>query len=347
MSRLLNQPTISSALSARLRRVVRLHLDPEGGSPFWLRRAVLSDLHADDICGLDDLHRLGEVTTEELRATPIQELVPASVWRDRAALRMVQTGGTTGPGVWTCYRDDEFSEAFVEPFVVAAGHVGFPTGLPWLFIGPSGPHVIGQAAAAIARTTGSAAPFTVDFDPRWASKLPEGTFARRRYVQHVVEQSLAVLECQEVGVLFATPPILLQLADRMHASRRVAIAGIHYGGMRVTAETLERLQEAFPAAMHLPGYGNSLLGCLLPLFANEAPPTYYPLGHRIHIDTSGPGGLLCVSRFDESMLIVNLLERDLGELRNVPADAPAGFELPGIHDPRPPDTRSELARGLY
>ena len=335
----------AATLDKRIRRVVRLHLDSTDGSPFWLRRAEMAGVRASDVDGLADLNLLGDVTTDELRAAPLRDLVPASLWRDGRSLRTVQTGGTTGPGVWTCYREDEFAEAFVEPFVVAARHVAFPLGGPWLFIGPSGPHVIGQAAMAIARATGSPAPFSVDFDPRWAVKLAEGTFARRRYVEHVLEQSLAVLRSQAVEVLFATPPILLKLADRLDRSQRVEIRGIHYGGMRVTAEMLDRLGESFPRAMHLPGYGNTLLGCLLPLVIDEAPPTYFPLGHRLLLEIDR--GQLRVSRFDESMLIVRLLERDIGESQDAPPDAPAGFELPGIRDPRPPTSNVQFTQGLY
>ena len=55
-------------------------------------------------------------------------------------------------------------------------------------------------------------PFSVDFDPRWAKKLADGSLARRRYLDHVTAQALDVLEREEVGVLFTTPPALAALA---------------------------------------------------------------------------------------------------------------------------------------
>ena len=44
-----------------------------------------------------------------------------------------------------------------EPFVAAAARVHFPRELNWLFIGPSGPHIIGKAARACASAMGSPA----------------------------------------------------------------------------------------------------------------------------------------------------------------------------------------------
>ncbi|MCP6726024.1 hypothetical protein NL526_28610, partial [Klebsiella pneumoniae] len=86
------------------------------------------------------------------------------------------------------YRSDELLEAFVDPFVSAARALGFPTSEQWLFIGPSGPHIIGKVVKHLAGRFESAEPFSVDFDPRWAKKLPRGSFAAHRYLAHVVEQ---------------------------------------------------------------------------------------------------------------------------------------------------------------
>ena len=341
--------TLCEATSLRLRRVLRVHFDPTGGSRFWLARADRLGIDPRrDVADAADLCLLGDLRADELRRTPLHDLVPASLWHERHSLRVVQTGGTTGPGAWTCYRDDEFDEAFVAPFVAAAKPVDFPRGGRWLYVGPSGPHVIGLAASAIARATGSATPFCVDFDPRWAAKSPPDSFARRRYVDHVLQQALDVLAMQEIDVLFATPPMLLRLAGSLDAGRRRAISGVHYGGMRVTAEALDRLRNAFPSAVHLAGYGNTLLGCCLPLVAGEAPPTYFPYGSRLIFEApDGDAGPLRVTRLDESMLLVRLVERDVATLAAPPHDAPAGFCLPGVHDPRPPADRPQLSQGIY
>src|SRR5439155_9658731 len=95
-----------------------------------------------------------------------------------------ETAGTSGAPTATAYREDEFQEAFVTPFLRVAEATGFPQGEPWLWVGPSGPHIIGKVVRELARQTGSMDPFSVDFDPRWAKRLAEGGLARQRYLDH-------------------------------------------------------------------------------------------------------------------------------------------------------------------
>lgn len=347
---------MNTALNRHLRDVLRTHLHPTGGSAYWLDRArQLGVRDADDIGGIEDLSRLGGMTPDDLRQRPLMDYVPRCYHTSQSKLVIGQTGGTTGRPVWTAYLPQEFDAAFVRPFVAASQHVGFPRQGTWLFVGPSGPHIIGQAARALACNTGCAEPFTVDFDPRWARKLPSGSVAAARYLQHVVDQAMEVIELQPIDVLFATPPVLLALADRMSEPQRARVRGVHYGGMAITAATLDRLQgEAFPAAVHLSGYGNTLLGCCLEL--NNAPGRaldYFPQGHRLlftTVDADGrpaEQGRVCVCRFDHSFLIVNLTERDHAVLMPPPANAPEGFTLPGLRDPHTPAPKQSAVAALY
>ena len=108
-----------------------------------------------------------------------------------------ETAGTSGEPRATAYRDDEFQAAFVTPFLRVAEATGFPRGEPWLWVGPSGPHIIGKVVRELARQTGSMDPFSVDFDPRWAKRLAEGSLARQRYLDHVTEQALDVLRARK------------------------------------------------------------------------------------------------------------------------------------------------------
>jgi hypothetical protein len=273
-----------------------------------------------------------------------------------------QTGGTTGEGTWTAYRDDEFREAFVDPFVAAADHLGFPGGEPWLFIGPSGPHIIGKVVRHLANMMVSADPFSVDFDPRWVRKLAPGSFARHRYLQHVIDQAMAVIDNQPVGVLFTTPPVLEALAAAMSPAQRQRIRAVHYGGVAMSPEALSRFQnELFPAAIHLSGYGNTLTGCCLELNAGVPRQLdYFPHGHRLIlevVDESGEPiapaaaarrGRVRVTRLDESMLIVRMVERDVAEPIAPPADAPEGFRLAGVRNPCPHASEAAATTvGLY
>jgi hypothetical protein len=337
----------------RLREAIAVHFDPSGGTPYWLEQVPhLGFDPRDRVRRIEDLGLLGPMCQDALCHRPLFDFVPRSIASSPDSLQIAQTGGTLGAPTWTAYRQDEFREAFVDPFVIAAHHVGFPTGGSWLYVGPSGPHIIGRAAEAIARATGAGPPYTVDFDPRWAGKLSAGSFASRRYLVHVVQQAIAVVEVQPITVLFTTPTILGTLAEAMSQRQREAIRGVHYGGAALTPESLLRFQcQLFPAAVHLSGYGNTLFGCCLELSVQPGrEPTYFPYRNRLvfgvvsedspsgpSIDYERPGadGRLAFSRFDRTMLLANLLERDHGCLVEAPRGAPMGFHRCGIQSPGP------------
>ena len=345
----------------RLRRVVELHFHPAWGTPYWLDRASAMGLDARRrIQTLDDLRLLGGMTPLDLRRRPLLDYIPRRLHGRLDQLVVAQTGGTTtGGGTWTAYREDEFVEAFVLPFVVAAGRVGFPPREQWLFVGPGGPHVIGKAVRHLAAALGSAEPFAVDFDPRWAKKLPEGSFARERYLGHVVEQAMCVIDSQDVGVLFTTPPVLAALAARMTEAQRARVRAVHYGGLPVSPAEMLRFQvETFPAAVHLSGYGNTLFGCAMELSASAGREiNYFPFGPRLLFETfrddgspAAPGevGQVCFTRLDETMLLVRVRERDHAALLHPPPGAPCEFVLPGLHNPMTPaPDAAQVATGLY
>lgn len=358
------EETITSAmaetLTTRMRRVVALHCDPNGGSPYWIDRADLLGVVAErDIHTLDDLRCFGESDPAILRSRPLTDFIPRRLLADSHRLVIAQTGGTSGDGKWTAYRDDEFHEAFIEPFIAAAGPLGFPHHATWLFIGPSGPHIIGKAVRHLAAAFGSAEPFSVDFDPRWSRTLTKGSFAQQRYLGHVISQSLDILNTQSIEVLFTTPPVLRSLATKMTIRQREAIRAIHYGGLPVDPVELHRLQtETFPNAVHLSGYGNTLFGCLLELSLEPGRPLrYFPHGARLHFElvddvgdlvSHGQQGRVRFSRFDETCLIVRMLERDVASAIALPANAPAGFLQPGLENPHTPTAiLPDATSGLY
>jgi thienamycin biosynthesis protein ThnN len=344
----------------RLRRVVAAHFHPAEGSAFWLRRAASLGIDPlRQVRTVEDLELLGETTAEDLNAHPLTDFIPRRLQSRLDRFIVAQTGGTTGLGTWTAYRRDEFEEAFVFPFIAAASHVGFPAGEPWLYVGPGGPHVIGKAVRHLATSLGSCDPYSVDFDPRWAKRLPEGSFARRRYLQHILEQAMDVLHRRPVGVLFTTPIVLAHLAERMTDDQRERIRGVHYGGMAVDPAELRRFQEqVFPNAVHLSGYGNTLFGCCLEVSCRAGRELdYFPWGDRLLLEVVDEEGLLCLpgqeghvrfTRLDESSLIVRFTERDLAASLSPPDGAPEGFMLRGVRNPHPASAPAEPLRiGLY
>lgn len=343
-------------MADRLERIISTHFDPRWGAPYWIeRRRELAFDPIDTVRSMEDLGLFPPFPAEELALRPVTDFIPRRYHGDWSRFITSETGGTTGRPKRSAFFDDEFKAAFVTPFVTAAGLLSFPREAPWLFVGPSGPHVIGKAAAACARAMGSMDPFSVDFDPRWARKLPGGSFARQRYLGHVTEQAMEVLTTQEIGVIFSTPPVLEALAQRLDQPRRASVRGIHLGGMAGDAAFWRKLTgEWFPNAVALAGYGNSLAGvCPQITSCTDGRPAYYPHGDRLVLevrDTDDDGlGTVTFHRLDDHCFLPNVVERDRARRAPAPPEgASAGFVLPGICAPEPPEELTKrVAEGLY
>lgn len=326
-----------------LARVLDAHFDPRWGSPWWLAR--VRELGFDprrEIRSLSDLALLPSVPRDALATCAVETFVPRRFHAEKQDWIVSETGGTTGPPCRTVFLPDEFEAAFVTPFVASAARLGFPRNDSWLFIGPSGPHVIGKAARVCAHAMGAMDPFTVDLDPRWVRRLVPGSLARRRYTEHVVAQATAILESQEIGVLFATPPLIAALGGCLPSSIRHRVGGVHIGGMAADGDFLLRLRdEWFPSAVALAGYGNSLAGVCLEIETSRPNgPEYFPHGNRLILDvveTNEAGrGRVRFHRLDRGGLLPNMDERDeaapVKRLRTVVEEE---FSERGIRDPRP------------
>jgi hypothetical protein len=355
----------------RLLELLALHFHPEHGSDYWLQRQEqLGRDVRDRVRTHDDLWLLGPTPSADLRRFPLRAFIPRALYGQWPRFVIGETAGTSGVPQATAYREDEFQAAFITPFLQVAEATGFPRGEPWLWVGPSGPHIIGKVVRELARQTGSMDPFSVDFDPRWAKKLAEGSLSRQRYLDHVTNQALEVLRREEVGVLFITPPALAALTERLTDRQRESIHGIHYGGMSLTPETVNQFRAAFPRAVHLAGYGNTLFGVVMEVADTPRRSIdYFPLGDRVrfHIvdwpggdeSTSGSWppsqvergqtGRVLFHRLDESCLLVGVVERDQAE-RIAPSEAARdlGGAADGLRNPQPPaQLAGRLQLGLY
>lgn len=354
----------------RLRELLALHFHPRHGSEYWLRRQERLGWDVRDrVRNLDDLWRLGPTTPADLRNFPLRSFLPRAWHRQAPRFVIGETAGTSGVPLTTAYRDDEFQSAFIEPFLRVAEATGFPKGEPWLWVGPSGPHIVGKVVRELARQTGNMDPFSVDFDPRWAKKLAEGSLARRRYLEHVTSQVLDVLRREEVGVLFITPPALAALTERLSDRQREAIHGIHYAGMSLTAETVNNFRASYPRAVHLAGYGNTLFGVVMEMADTPRQNIdYFPLSERLEfhvVEWSGDDaasavwpprrcqrgqvGRVLFHRLDESCLLIGVVERDEAERVAPSTGAQAlGGWADGLRNPRPAvPLAGRLQLGLY
>jgi hypothetical protein len=179
--------------------------------------------------------------------------------------------------------------------------------------------------------------------------------ARRRYLEHVLEQAEAVLATQRIGVLFGTPPVLEPLGERLPLDIRQRIVGVHLGGLPSTSAFLENLATRwFPNARVMGGYGNSLAGvCPEVEIRPGRPPEYFPYGTRLvlGVDASTPGacGPVRFHRLDQSAFLPNVIERDEAVAVAPPPEALAlGFVLCGLRDPKPaPAAVKPPSGGLY
>lgn len=317
---------------AWIQKIISIHFDPDSGSPYWLQKEKILKINArKDISSLEDLHLLGPMEEEDLRRYPLEYFIPKIYQKHKEELILGETAGTTGLPKVTAYLGDEFYITFVEWFRYIAVHRGFPKGVHWLWVGPSGPHIIGKAVGPVAKSMGSMDPFSIDMDPRWVKKLKPDSLGYNRYLRHIIEQALDILKRQHIEVIYSTPPLLTILAEEMKIEQRMEIRGIHYGGVALGEEQLRKLRnELFPNAVHIAGYGNTLFGLCMEIA--ESPHgnlDYYPPGPRMILQVVsmkngmqpdkqrlaqvveyGEKGQVVCHRFDESFFIPNMFERD-------------------------------------
>lgn len=348
-------------MNARLQAVLTAHFDPQHGSPYWLaRERELGFRVLERVRGIDDLALFGPFDLTALSRHPVEHFLPAGV-RATPGLMLAETGGTSGEPRPIAWSAEDFEAAFIAPFArrVAASHFD---GGHWLWLGPGGPHVIGRAAQRIAQLTTGTDAFSVDFDPRWFRQLAPGSLARTRYLGHVLEQALRVLNAQDIRYLFATPVVLGALATRLTAPQRARVRFIYLGGMPLGADAMRAVGAAFPAAQCLAGYGNTLFGVTHEATVGPAsmtPPCYLPDSTRLLVwvvplsgespaarlasrAAAGTRGQVVMHRLDFSGFLPCVMERDAA-LRVPLADGQDGLE-----DPRPIDLPSfKVDNGIY
>lgn len=357
-----SSPETCTSTLARMRAVLALHLDLEQGSPFWIECARARGVRADDFASLDDLALLGPMDEDAMRSRPLTDFIPRRVLAERQRLIPSETGGATGAPKLAVFTEEEFHAGFVAPFVRVAEHIGFPRDGRWLFVGPTGPHIIGRAARHLARVMGADEPFTVDFDPRWHRRLLPGSVAERRHIDHIVEQALRVMRRVEITVLFITPSVLASLTPLLSDAHRMAVGGIHFGGQALGPDARAAFRESFPRAVQVAGYGNSMVGVCMEVPRRDHTGLSYHAPAPRHVVRlladparsltreveAGMRGRVLVHRLDESFLLLNMVERD--EATRLPGSPEAralGLAREGIGDPGPPQSGDTVQGSIY
>lgn len=341
----------------RIAEILKIHFDRRSGTPYWLE---VQERLGFDVCtqikSCQEFHRLGPMDVGAMRSRPLIDFIPRSLRHLLPEMILSETGGSTGDPCRRVFTREEFRHAFIVPWLEAVARHRFPGRGTWLFVGPGGPHIIARSAMEMARATGSLEPFSVDCDARWFKKQRPGSLGFTLYLDHVLDQAENIIATQEISVLFTTPRLLAALAERMNPSQRQRIRGIHTGGMAQDSELSARLRILFPAAVILPGYGNSLFGVTFerrpprpgeesiflvddPALRLDLIPLDQDAGGSAGLATPLPPGLpgrIVVHRLDRSFLIINLLERD--QARSALVDGEVGLtEVRPLANTVPPE----------
>ncbi|MFF3767069.1 phenazine antibiotic biosynthesis protein [Streptomyces sp. NPDC001922] len=310
-----------------VRAAMEWHFSPETGSPYWLRRAQSLDFDPRrDIKTHADLTLFPNVV-DELRDVPVRDLVPRGYGEAPDIVGTFESGGTTGaPKRVVCLRD--WMDRVVAWSNANLDTHGFPRGVQWLGVTPSGPHVVGRIFEESAATHGSLG-FFVDLDPRWVKKLiatGRGDLADD-YAEHVIDQAAFVLRTQDIGVMTITPPLLERLARRDELVDLVneKVRAIRWGGTQMDADSRDLYRtEIFPGIPLYGHYGSTMiLGIAGQRYGlGEDDPcvfdTFSPYITFSVVDPAsgepvayGERGRVVMNHVSKGLLLPNNLERDL------------------------------------
>jgi hypothetical protein len=309
-----------------VRAAMEWHFSPRTGSQFWLDRA--NSLGFDprtDVKSHDDLALFPNVVNE-LRDVPVEDLIPRGYGDRPPVVGAYESGGTTGAPKRVVILRDWWEQMLAE-VDIRLDAIGFPRGVNWLSMTPSGPHVIGETMAQIARDRGGLA-FFVDLDPRWVKKLiaADRTEDAEQYMAHLFEQARFLLRTQRIGVLMITGPMLARLGQHDDLVELVneKVHTVLWGGATLDPDTRDLLRtEVFPDVNIRGGLGSTMIGGgpVLERPGTADMPVFDPLSPAITFSVIDPAtgrkvphgerGQVVMNHVSRSLLLPNNLERDL------------------------------------
>jgi phenylacetate-coenzyme A ligase PaaK-like adenylate-forming protein len=310
-----------------IRAAMDWHFSPATGSPYWLERArsLEFDPRA-DVKSFEDLTLFPNVTNE-LRDVRVRDLIPQGYGPHPEVIGVYESGGTTGaPKRIVMLRD--WWDPEIARQVAYLDARGVPRNRDWLALLPSGPHMAGALLRSEAAAVGGV-PFTIDMDPRWVKKLIAAGKAdeANAYAEHLIDQAAFVLQTQDIGVLWSTPPLLERLArrDDLVELVREKVQLIWWGGAHMDVDTRQLYRtEIFPGLTIAGGYGSTMVLGGAPERLGLAdddpcifdPPSPYITFSVVEPDTGravpyGQRGQVVMNHVSKSFLLPNNLERDM------------------------------------
>ncbi|WP_175041243.1 phenazine biosynthesis protein [Nocardia terpenica] len=306
-----------------VRELMEWHFNPDTGSPFWLAKAASLDFDPrGDVQCVADLVRFPDVSSD-LRDVRVEQLVPKGI--REGTPRVFESGGTTGRPK----RIVDFTAWDEEAMATntALDEHAFPAQGNWLYVGPTGPHVMAYIVARVARLRAGAV-LSLDFDPRWVKQaLRAGQHSvAEAYVAHILEQAHDILQDQQIATAVFTPPILVAAARRTRLVRLLdRVSAIMWAGTSISPETLRLLEaDIFPGIKFAGQYGNTVMGATVQRPRADDDPArcvFRSLCPRAHVDVVdfadptrlvayGARGRVRVHRLTRDMFLPNMLERD-------------------------------------
>jgi phenylacetate-coenzyme A ligase PaaK-like adenylate-forming protein len=310
-----------------IRAAMDWHFSPTTGSRFWLERAKSLEFDPRaDVKSFEDLTLFPNVANE-LRDVRARDLIPQGYGPYPEVIGIYESGGTTGAPKRIVMLRDWWDRELARQ-VAHLDARGVPRNRDWLALLPSGPHMAGALARSLAAAVGGVA-FTIDMDPRWVKKLIAAGKAdeANAYAEHLIDQAAFVLQTQDIGVLFSTPPLLERLArrDDLVELVREKVQLIEWGGAHMDVDTRQLYRtEIFPGLTIAGGYGSTMvLGGApeRPDLTDEDPCIFDPPSPYItfsvvepdtgHLVPYGRRGQVVMNHVSKSFLLPNNLERDM------------------------------------
>ncbi|MGO9382803.1 MAG: phenazine antibiotic biosynthesis protein [Mycobacterium sp.] len=343
---------------AYLRAAMAWHFGEDTGSPFWLRTARTLDFNPmTDVNTFADLGLFPNLVNE-LRAVPVEDLIPRGYGSPAPLPQIFESGGTTGAPKRTVQMPDWVAQVVewqTEDFATG----GFVRDHGFLCLMPSGPHGVGYFSRLVSERLGSVF-HPIDIDPRWVKKVAARNVATdvAAYVDHVLDQGVHILQTQNVANLHTTPPLLEAIARNDHVVELVnkKIRYLLLSGAHVDADTLDLLREIFPATTITMAFGSTMvLSQAVTRTTDDGSFVFDPrtpyvafwvvdpdTGERVPYERQGRVVMNHISR---GMFIPNNLERDLA----IRMPGPAGQLSDSVSAVRPVTTfeGEAVIEGVY
>jgi phenylacetate-coenzyme A ligase PaaK-like adenylate-forming protein len=309
---------------AYLRAAIAWHFGEETGSTFWLRAArTLNFNPSTDVNTFADL-RLFPNLLSELRNVPVEELIPRGYGSPPPLPQIFESGGTTGAPKRTVQLPDWIAQVIewqTDDF--ASG--GFLRGRGFICMMPSGPHGVGYFSRLVSERLGSVF-HAIDLDPRWVKKIAarNATSEVSAYVDHLIEQTVHILQTQDVANLHTTPPLLEAIARNDQVANLVneKIRFTLLSGAHVDVDTLDLLREIFPNTAITMVFGSTMIlsQAVTRRTSDDEPFVFDPRSPYVVFSVVDPDtgdqvpygqrGQVVMNHLSKGMFLPNNLERD-------------------------------------